>query len=109
MQLATISPADLCHEETLSTLRFADRMKSIRTRPVVNDAPTERLIRELRAANAQLQADFAAAPAPPPGVASNTIASQQYATKVSDGYRIGTWDLVGIDIFSKLCIFIKCL
>ena len=31
-----------------STLRFADRAKTIKTRAVVNESPTEKLIRELR-------------------------------------------------------------
>ena len=32
----------------MSTLRFADRAKTIKTRAVVNESPTEKLIRELR-------------------------------------------------------------
>lgn len=43
------------YEETLSTLRFADRTKSIKTNAVVNESATERMIRELKEENARLQ------------------------------------------------------
>ena len=51
---AALSPADINYEETLSTLRFADRAKQIKTKAVVNESPTDKLIRELRAENARL-------------------------------------------------------
>ncbi|KAI6188028.1 putative tRNA N6-adenosine threonylcarbamoyltransferase [Aphelenchoides besseyi] len=51
----TISPADINYEETLSTLRFADRAKSIKTQAVVNESATERMIRELKEENDRLQ------------------------------------------------------
>lgn len=44
--IATISPAD--YEETLSTLRYADAAKRIKTHAVVNEDPTAKLIRELK-------------------------------------------------------------
>lgn len=53
--IAAISPADINYEETLSTLRFADRAKSIKTQAVVNESATERMIRELREENSRLQ------------------------------------------------------
>jgi kinesin family protein 16B len=46
--LAAISPADINYGETLSTLRYATRAKSIVNKPVINEDPTARLIRELR-------------------------------------------------------------
>lgn len=54
IMIAALSPADINYEETLSTLRFADRAKSIKTTAVVNESPTERLIRELREENQRL-------------------------------------------------------
>eukprot|EP00048_Salpingoeca_helianthica_P001914 m.52729 g.52729 ORF g.52729 m.52729 type:complete len:981 (-) comp11792_c0_seq1:836-3778(-) len=56
IMIAALSPADINYDETLSTLRFADRVKSIKTSAVVNESPTEKLIRELREENARLQA-----------------------------------------------------
>ncbi|KAG9268979.1 kinesin-like protein KIF28P [Astyanax mexicanus] len=52
--IATLSPADICYEESLSTLRYAERAKRIQNRAVVNEGPTERLVKELKAENAKL-------------------------------------------------------
>ncbi|XP_041317625.1 kinesin-like protein KIF1C, partial [Pyrgilauda ruficollis] len=46
--IAALSPADSSYEETLSTLRYADRTKQIRCHAVINEDPNARLIRELR-------------------------------------------------------------
>ncbi|KAI9481059.1 MAG: hypothetical protein EXX96DRAFT_482414 [Benjaminiella poitrasii] len=44
--VAAISPAD--YDETLSTLRYADQAKRIKNKPIVNEDPNARLIRELK-------------------------------------------------------------
>ncbi|KAL0969319.1 hypothetical protein UPYG_G00225530 [Umbra pygmaea] len=54
VMIATLSPADICYEESMSTLRYAERAKRIQNRPVVNESPTERLVKELKAENARL-------------------------------------------------------
>lgn len=46
--VATVSPAADNYEETLSTLRYADRAKNIVNHAVVNEDPNARIIRELR-------------------------------------------------------------
>ncbi|XP_078585443.1 kinesin-like protein KIF13A isoform X7 [Branchiostoma floridae x Branchiostoma japonicum] len=46
--IATISPALDNYEETLSTLRYADRAKRIVNHAVINEDPNARIIRELR-------------------------------------------------------------
>ncbi|XP_042246960.1 kinesin-like protein KIF13B isoform X4 [Thunnus maccoyii] len=46
--VATISPAADNFDETLSTLRYADRAKNIVNHAVVNEDPNARIIRELR-------------------------------------------------------------
>lgn len=46
--VATISPSADNYDETLSTLRYADRAKSIVNHAVVNEDPNARIIRELR-------------------------------------------------------------
>lgn len=48
IMIATISPAEVNHGETLSTLRYANRAKNIVNRPTVNEDPNVRLIRDLR-------------------------------------------------------------
>ncbi|KAJ8950363.1 hypothetical protein NQ314_007900 [Rhamnusium bicolor] len=47
VMVATISPAADNYEETLSTLRYADRAKRIINHAVVNEDPNARIIREL--------------------------------------------------------------
>lgn len=56
IMIAAISPADINFDESLSTLRYADRAKQIKTKAYVNEDPTEKLIRELQEENARLQA-----------------------------------------------------
>ena len=46
--LAAISPADINYDETLSTLRYADRAKQIVCKAIVNEDANGRLIRELK-------------------------------------------------------------
>eukprot|EP01063_Lacrimia_lanifica_P016086 TRINITY_DN226_c1_g1_i1.p1 TRINITY_DN226_c1_g1~~TRINITY_DN226_c1_g1_i1.p1 ORF type:complete len:1406 (+),score=489.37 TRINITY_DN226_c1_g1_i1:84-4301(+) len=46
--ICTLPPTASTYELSLSTLRFADRAKSVVTRPVVNEDPSQRKIRLLR-------------------------------------------------------------
>ncbi|XP_051630147.1 kinesin-like protein KIF1C isoform X2 [Manacus candei] len=72
--IAALSPADINYEETLSTLRYADRTKQIRCHAVINEDPNARLIRELREEVTRLRELLSAQglpdtapPAPPTG------------------------------------------
>ncbi|XP_059991580.1 kinesin-like protein KIF1C isoform X2 [Lagenorhynchus albirostris] len=53
--IAALSPADINYEETLSTLRYADRTKQIRCNAIINEDPNARLIRELQEEVARLR------------------------------------------------------
>lgn len=46
LMVACLSPADNNYEESLSTLRYANRAKSIQNRPRINEDPKEALLRE---------------------------------------------------------------
>jgi len=48
IMIAAISPADDNYEETLSTLRYADRAKQIKNKAIVNEDENARVIRELK-------------------------------------------------------------
>ncbi|CAN8010888.1 unnamed protein product, partial [Ixodes pacificus] len=48
LMLACLSPADSNYDETLSTLRYANRAKNIQNRPCVNEDPKDALLREYR-------------------------------------------------------------
>ncbi|XP_045715329.1 kinesin-like protein KIF28P [Phyllostomus hastatus] len=77
--IAAISPADICYEETLSTLRYAERAKKVRNKAVVNTAA---LTPESRAGNSKLlpgggNSSMAAQPASPPAEPGSRPGSPQ--------------------------------
>lgn len=59
--IATISPAEINYEETLSTLRYADSAKCIQNHAVVNEDQNTKMIRELKAELELLRAKMASA------------------------------------------------
>lgn len=44
--IAAISPSDFNYEETLSTLRYASRAKSIKNKPRINEDPKDALLKQ---------------------------------------------------------------
>ncbi|XP_026880523.2 kinesin family member 3Cb [Electrophorus electricus] len=58
VMVATIGPASCHYEETLSTLRFANRAKNIRNRPKINEDPKDALLREFQEEIARLKAQL---------------------------------------------------
>ena len=56
--IAALSPADINFEETLSTLVYANQVKSIRNRAKINENPQDKLIRELKEENEKLRKMF---------------------------------------------------
>lgn len=46
--IANIGPADYNFEETLSTLRYANRAKNIKNKPKINEDPKDAMIREFQ-------------------------------------------------------------
>ena len=46
VMIAALSPADYNYDETLSTLRYAARAKSIKNKPTINEDPKDALLRE---------------------------------------------------------------
>lgn len=55
IMVCALSPASVNYEETLSTLRYADRAKKIKNSAVINESAQDRIIRELREENEQLK------------------------------------------------------
>jgi hypothetical protein len=55
IMICALSPASINYEETLSTLRYADRAKKIQNKAVINESPQEKMIRELREENEKLK------------------------------------------------------
>lgn len=44
--IAACSPADYNYDETISTLRQADRAKKIKNKPIINEDPKDAMLRE---------------------------------------------------------------
>jgi kinesin family member 1 len=53
--ICAISPASDNYDETLSTLRYAERAKKIKNKPIVNESESDKMIRELKAENDRLK------------------------------------------------------
>jgi hypothetical protein len=54
--VAALSPADVNYDETLGTLRYADRAKKIKNKVTKMENPTDKIIRVLKEENARLMA-----------------------------------------------------
>ena len=46
LMVACLSPADNNYDETLSTLRYANRAKNIKNKPKINEDPKDALLRQ---------------------------------------------------------------
>lgn len=46
--IATCGPADYNYDETLSTLRYANRAKNIKNKPKINEDPKDTMLREMQ-------------------------------------------------------------
>ncbi|KAG9268501.1 kinesin family member 3Cb [Astyanax mexicanus] len=58
VMVATIGPTSCHYEETLTTLRFANRAKNIKNRPKINEDPKDALLREFQEEIARLKAQL---------------------------------------------------
>ncbi|XP_066444764.1 kinesin-like protein KIF3C isoform X1 [Eleutherodactylus coqui] len=58
IMVATMGPASHHYDETLSTLRFANRAKNIKNKPRVNEDPKDTLLREFQEEIARLKAQL---------------------------------------------------
>ncbi|PAA86959.1 hypothetical protein BOX15_Mlig023364g1 [Macrostomum lignano] len=79
LMVATLSPAGDNYEETLSTLRYADRAKRIVNHAVVNEDPNARIIRELREEVETLKAQLESAQA---------VAAPQLTEKLQESEKL---------------------
>jgi len=54
--IACLSPADNNYDETLSTLRYANRAKNIKNKPKINEDPKDAMLREYQDEISRLKA-----------------------------------------------------
>uniref|UniRef100_A0A8C6YUW8 Kinesin-like protein n=3 Tax=Nothoprocta TaxID=8806 RepID=A0A8C6YUW8_NOTPE len=59
LMVACLSPADSNYDETLSTLRYANRAKNIKNKPCINEDPKDTLLREYQEEIKKLKAILA--------------------------------------------------
>lgn len=55
VMICSLSPASINYEETLSTLRYADRAKKIQNKAVINESEQDKMVRLLREENLDLK------------------------------------------------------
>ena len=55
IMICALSPASINYEESLSTLRYADRAKKIVNKAVINEDVQDKLIKELKEENERLK------------------------------------------------------
>merc|ERR1719446_1463920 len=58
VMVANLGPADWNYDETLSTLRYANRAKNIKNKPRINEDPKDALLREFQEEIARLKAQI---------------------------------------------------
>ena len=59
LMIANVGPADINFDETLSTLRYANRAKNIKNKPKINEDPKDAMLREFQEEIARLKAQLA--------------------------------------------------
>merc|ERR1719230_1221935 len=67
VMIACVGPADYNYDETLSTLRYAYRAKSIKNKPRINEDPKDAMIREFQEQIDALKRQLASGEIPGPG------------------------------------------
>jgi len=58
VMVATMGPADYNYDESISTLRYANRAKNIKNKPKINEDPKDAMIREFQDEIARLKAQL---------------------------------------------------
>ena len=64
LMVANLGPADYNYDETISTLRYANRAKNIKNKPKINEDPKDTMLREFQDEISRLKAQLGAAGAP---------------------------------------------
>jgi hypothetical protein len=55
IMVCALSPSFMNYEETLSTLRYAERAKKIQNKAMINESVQDKIIRELKEENGKLR------------------------------------------------------
>jgi hypothetical protein len=99
--IANISPADYNYEETLSTLRYSDRAKSIKNQPKINEDPKDTLLREYADEIKRLKDELVKINTAPPKLLTVRNGNATTARKTSRGEQSFTFRNPTIDQLSS--------
>ena len=76
LMIACVSPADINFEESLNTLKYANRAKDIKNKPVINRDPNSAKMEKMRQRILELEAALGLQSGDPTGVSSLASAQQ---------------------------------
>ena len=77
VMIANLGPADYNFDETMSTLRYANRAKNIKNKPKINEDPKDAMLREFQEEIARLKAQLGAGGSAPDGAPRRRRADRQ--------------------------------
>ncbi|CAG0907833.1 unnamed protein product, partial [Cyprideis torosa] len=86
LMIACVSPADNNYDETLSTLRYANRAKNIKNKPKINEDPKDAMLREYQQEIEKLKAMVGGQTVQQVVVPDETVLEQERA-KVREEYE----------------------
>ncbi|XP_071955495.1 kinesin-like protein KIF17 isoform X2 [Antedon mediterranea] len=85
LMVACLSPADNNYDETLSTLRYANRAKNIKNKPKINEDPKDALLREYQEEIKKLKEILSGKIPMPAGTVAAPAVVQAVASPVDEG------------------------
>lgn len=89
---ANVGPADYNYDETLSTLRYANRAKNIMNKPKINHDPKDAMLREyentIRALKAQLEASQMNSSSGDGGILSNGMSFMFISVSLNKKWKL---------------------
>lgn len=82
LMIACVSPADYNMEETIGTLRYADRARKIKNKPIINEDPKTAEINKLKAEIQSLRIELLSKSGISSGVAEKCVECEKPPTKI---------------------------
>lgn len=87
VMVANIGPSKFNYDETLTTLRYANRAKNIKNKPRINEDPKDAMLREFQEEIARLKAQLANNPNNPAATMSASAGKRRKASKSAKKHK----------------------
>uniref|UniRef100_A0A8C3J0F6 Kinesin-like protein n=1 Tax=Calidris pygmaea TaxID=425635 RepID=A0A8C3J0F6_9CHAR len=101
LMVACLSPADNNYDESLSTLRYANRAKNIKNKPCINEDPKDALLREYQEEIKKLKAILAEQ------MSTNNLSGRRALTGCRDVLRCASSSQYSHSDFSELQLLVS--